>query len=173
MDFDDLNNKNQDDNHESDRRSSAGASTSNQAPLQQLLLPAPSGSHIDLLSGDDLGTVSVEDALVLVPANETTSTSLENVQNMLVISSSYSPRSSDNNNYLANKAGTELAYACGSQLQQQEQILPYMNESSSNHDEYVYEQGPSIQSSHVYPSWNNQFSDNENMRHQGHTTWWG
>ncbi|KAK8958664.1 hypothetical protein KSP40_PGU020353 [Platanthera guangdongensis] len=169
VDIDVLYNKNQDDNNESDQRSSASGSTSNQAPLQQLLLPATSGSHIDLLSGDDFGAVSAENSLVLVPANETTGASLEKAQNMLVISSAYSPRNSVKNNYLANKASSELVCASDSQFQQQDQILPHTNGSFSNHGGSVYEQGPSVQSNHAYPSWNNQFSHSGNMQHQVQT----
>ncbi|KAK8948341.1 hypothetical protein KSP39_PZI005643 [Platanthera zijinensis] len=169
VDIDVLYNKNQDDNNESDQRSNASGSTSNQALLQQLLLPATSGSHIDLLSGDNFGTVSEENSLVLVPADETAGASLEKTQNMLVISSAYSPRNSVKNNYLANKASSELVCASDSQFQQQDQILPHTNGSFSNHGGSVYEQGPSVQSNHAYPSWNNQFSHSGNMQHQVQT----
>ncbi|KAG0489338.1 hypothetical protein HPP92_008149 [Vanilla planifolia] len=118
VDIDDQEDKHRDDDSDSDARSNA----SNQAPLQQLLLPAPpeaNASHMDLLSGEDFGLPLAENKLAVV-ANEPTAAS-GNEQSMLAVVHMCSQRnSSDNNRSAASVAfQAEHSYASETNLQQQ------------------------------------------------------
>ncbi|KAI0522947.1 hypothetical protein KFK09_005336 [Dendrobium nobile] len=157
----DLDFKNQDADNESHRRSNA--------PLQQLLLPAPPGPNdipitsprsclqLDLLSGEEFNTTSIDNSLALVPANETTAPSA-NDQNMPVLTGIYSPRNCGNNCTANIAFQAEQDYTVASLFQQQQQSISYLDGSAMNHGEAIHEHASFVQKalpSHGDPSWNN------------------
>ncbi|PKU61249.1 hypothetical protein MA16_Dca025492 [Dendrobium catenatum] len=169
----DLHDKNQDADNESHRRSNA--------PLQQLLLPAPPGPNdipitspkscpqLDLLSGEEFNTTSTDNSLALVPANETTAPSA-NDQNMLVLTGIYSPRNCGNNCTANIAFQAEQDYTVASLFQQQQQSISYLDGSAMNHGQSIHEHASFVQKaqpSHGDLSWNNHNVDTQQQARIG------
>ncbi|WOL00800.1 target of Myb protein 1-like [Canna indica] len=100
-------------------------STSDQPPLQQLLLTAsPSGSEtssaivdpfMDFLSGEDLNKISTENPLALVPAGEPVTNSSPG--NILALADMFSPNTPNANSSENSASSSQQMYLAGSNLQ--------------------------------------------------------
>ncbi|KAL0924340.1 hypothetical protein M5K25_005156 [Dendrobium thyrsiflorum] len=169
----DLDDKNQDPDNESHRRSNA--------LLQQLFLPAPPGPsdipitsprscpQLDLLSGEEFNTTSIDNSLALVPANETTAPSA-NDQNMPVLTGIYFPRNCGNNCTANIAFQAEEDYTIASLFQQQQKSISYLDGGAMNHGRSIHEQASFVQKaqpSHGDPSWNNHIVDTQQQARIG------
>ncbi|XXG45794.1 hypothetical protein AAC387_Pa02g0781 [Persea americana] len=178
VDIDDAAVTTQDKNQHQEGRSSSGPE--NQAPLQQLLLPAPPAPngpatpsakmepHIDLLS-DDFFTPQADNSLALVPVSQppTTTSPSYNQQNILALADMFSLDNSAPASLVAQSvhSATQL-YPSTPQSQPQKQPLQpeepviYSNGSMQNTAQPQYEQMPYMQTAHSNPesdsSWNAQ-----------------
>ncbi|THU53494.1 hypothetical protein C4D60_Mb10t15010 [Musa balbisiana] len=137
---------------EQDQRLSApSTSSTDQPPLQQLLLPAPPVSdgsaksstiihpNMDLLSGEDFNKPSKENLLALVPVGEPHTNSASD-QNMLALADMFYPDNANSNSRSPANAfdvdstfATQQTYAIGTnpQLPQQTQQLALFNDGGS------------------------------------------
>ncbi|CAL9058639.1 unnamed protein product [Musa banksii] len=137
---------------EQDQRLSAtSTSSTDQPPLQQLLLPAPPVSdgsaksstiihaNMDLLSGEDFNKPSKENLLALVPVGEPHTNSASD-QNMLALADMFYPDNANSNSRGPANAfdvdsafATQQTYATGTnpQLPQQTQQLARFNDGGS------------------------------------------
>lgn len=161
-------------------RSSSGPE--NQAPLQQLLLPAPPAPngpatpsakmepHIDLLS-DDFFTPQADNSLALVPVSQppTIISPPSNQQNILALADMFSLDNSAPASLVAQSVHSTPLYPSTPQSQPQKQPLQpqepviYSNGSMQNTAQPQYEQTPYMQTADSNPesdsSWNAQSLD--------------
>ncbi|XP_010925873.1 TOM1-like protein 9 [Elaeis guineensis] len=174
-----------------DHRSSTGASTSSQPPLQQLSLPAPLASngsatpaaktdpHIDLLSGDNYNTPKNGNTLALVPVSEPFASSASD-QNLLALVDMFPQNNTNSSNANpSNSLGSHStlpasqAYPAATQLQTQPQQpqLPALypnggvpNLGAPQYEQAAYDQGAQL--NHASPTWNGQVDLSLNPQQQ-------
>ncbi|XP_073108889.1 TOM1-like protein 9 isoform X2 [Elaeis guineensis] len=181
VDVDESSVTNADSSAHTNQRSNMNTSTSEQSPLQQLLLPAPSASNgaassleiidpnMDLLSGEDFSKPTSENSLALVPVTDLVdgSASSGTEHNILALSDIFS-QNSNNSNKPTNAFDSNTAYPASqtypavAQLQlEPQQSTYYSNGNVPNSGVAQYEQAAYIQGTQLNqanPAWNSQSS---------------